>query len=266
VNVDIDGLSLYYQIHGSGDPVLLVHGFPLSGRLWEPITPALGRDFRLIVPDLRGLGRSEPSASASMSRFADDLVALLDTIGETRPVALVGMSMGGYIAFEFCRRRPDRLRALVLANTRAQADSAEEAQARRETAARVLREGSGIVAQAMVSRLFGAQASPDLRQCWVERMAGEDPLGVAAALGAMAERPDSFHTLASTRLPMLIVAGEDDSLTPLEGARRMQQAAPHARLEVIPEAGHMSPVEQPGRFAEILRQFLKELPPEPMGG
>jgi pimeloyl-ACP methyl ester carboxylesterase len=259
VSATIDGLSLYYEIHGSGEPILLVHGYPLSGRLWEPIIPALSRDYRLIVPDLRGFGRSESSASASMERYVDDLVALLEQIGETRPVTLVGMSMGGYIAFEFCRRRPERLRALVLANTRAQADTEEEARARRETAARVLHEGSGGVAREMVSKLFGVHAPQDLRDRWHERMAAADPQGVAVALEAMARRPDSFETLAATELPTLIIAGEDDTLTPLDGARRMQQAAPRAHLEVIPRAGHMSPVEQPGRFQELLRGFLEQL-------
>lgn len=241
--------------------MLLVHGFPLSGLLWEPMSAELSRDFRLIVPDLRGFGRSEASASTSMGRFVDDLAALLDAIGETRPVTLVGMSMGGYIAFEFCRRRPDRLRALVLANTRARADTEEEAQARRQTAARVPREGSAIVARAMVSHLFGVHAPQELRDRWVERMAGEKPIGVAAALEAMARRPDSFETLASMRLPVLIVAGGDDTLMPVEDARKMQQAAPHARLEVIPGAGHMSPVEQPQRFLDLLLRFLRQLPP-----
>ena len=256
----IDGLSLYHEIHGSGDPVLLVHGFPLSGKLWEPITPALCQDFRVIVPDLRGFGQSEASSSTSMDRFVDDLVALLDELGESRPVTLVGMSMGGYIAFEFCRRRPDRLRALVLANTRAEADTAAETEARRETATRVRKEGSEIVARAMADKLFGVHAPPALREEWIERMAAANPIGVAAALEAMAARPDSFETLATTSLPMLIVAGEDDTLTPLDGARRMQAAAPHAQLEQIPRAGHMSPVEQPDRFLEVVSSFLKRLP------
>lgn len=260
VKTSIDGLSFHYEIHGSGEPILLVHGFPLSGRLWEPITAALSQDYRVIVPDLRGFGGSETSTSTSMARYVDDLVGLLDAIGENRPVTLVGMSMGGYIAFEFCRREPDRLRALVLANTRAEADTAEETQTRHETAARVLQEGSGVVAQAMVSRLFGIHTPQELRDRWVEWMAETEPAAVAAALEAMAERPDSFATLASTKLPTLIIAGEDDTLTPLAGARRMQEAAPHVRLEIIPGAGHMSPVEQPDRFLAVLRAFVKGLP------
>jgi pimeloyl-ACP methyl ester carboxylesterase len=244
-------------VHGSGEPLLLVHGYPLSGRLWAPILPALRGEFRSIVPDLRGFGQSEASATADLARYVDDLVALLDHVGETRPVVLVGMSMGGYIAFEFYRRHPDRLRAMVLANTRARADSEAERAARQETARRALREGAGSVAQEMASLLFGVHAAQALREEWIERMSASDPRGIAAALEAMAQRPDSLETLAAAELPILIIAGADDTLTPLEEARRMQQAAPNARLVTLDQAGHMSPVEQPRPFVAALREFVR---------
>jgi 3-oxoadipate enol-lactonase len=255
----VGGRSLHYEVLGSGSPVLLVHGFPFTSELWDPIVPALEREYRLIVPDLRGHGRSQASATVTMAGYVEDLATLLDRIGEARPVVLVGMSMGGYIAFEFCRRHPERLRALVLANTRAQADNPEGLRARRELARRAEREGSGAVAESMLPRLFGPRASPQLRDRWRRIMATADPVGIVAALGAMAERPDSFSTLAALTCPVLIVAGDEDALTPLEGARQMQRAAPHSRLEVIPRSGHMSPVENPERFLEVLRRFLEEI-------
>ena len=259
MNVMIDGLSLYYEVHGTGDPILFVHGFPLSGELWRSFVPALRKKFRLIIPDLRGHGRSEASPGVTMAGFADDLATLLDTIGENRPVVLVGMSMGGYICFEFYRRQSQRVRAVVLANTRAQADSPEDARMRREMARRARREGSAAVAEAMVSRLFSPHAPKALRIRWLEIMAATNPEGIAAALEAMAGRSESLSTLASMSCPLLIIAGEDDTLTPPDDARRMHHAAPDARLEMLSGAGHMSPVEHPEPFLEALCRFLEKL-------
>lgn len=255
----IHGRSLFYEVHGAGDPILLVHGFPLSGELWRPLVPILGKTFKLIIPDLRGLGRSDASAEVTMAGFADDLAALLQHLDETRPVVLVGMSMGGYIAFEFCRRHRHRVRALVLTNTRAVADSPEGLADRREMAGLASREGSAAVGRAMLPRLFGPRASTALRARWLEIMAATRPEGIVAALGAMAQRPDSFPTLASMTCPVLIVAGEDDILTPPGDARRMHETAPCSRLEIIPGAGHMSPVERPEPFLAVLGRFLEAL-------
>jgi 3-oxoadipate enol-lactonase len=253
-------VSLFYELRGSGEPLLLVHGFPLSGELWEPIAGRLGSGYRQIVPDLRGFGRSGAGGDASMARFAVDLHDLLDHIGEPRPVVLAGLSMGGYIAFEFVRRYPDRVRALVLANTRAAPDNEEQARTRRETAERVLREGSDVVAQQMVGKLFAPAAPEELRERWHRIMAATPPQGVAAALRAMAERPDSADTLRSFERPVLVIAGQDDAIVPVSEAEAMSRTAPHGTLEIIADAGHLTPVEQPERFAAILERFLGSLP------
>jgi len=253
----VDGHVLSYRVHGEGEPILFVHGFPLSGRLWDAVAADLESDYRCIVPDLRGHGSSEPTASATMADYADDLAGLLDALGENRPVTLVGMSMGGYVAFEFCRRYPTRVRALVLTNTRAQADTAEAAEARRETARRVLAEGSAVVADAMAPKLFGPAASDELRTEWRRIMADTPPAGVAAALHAMAIRPASFDTLADIDAPVLIVAGGEDVITPPADAERMHESAPGSRLEVVADAGHMLAVEKPVELVAILRSFLE---------
>lgn len=258
MNISIDGRRLHCDVHGNGPPVLLVHGFPLAGRLWDPVVAALRHDYRLIVPDLRGHGSSEATSTATLGDYADDLARLLDAIDEQHPVVLVGMSMGGYIAFEFCRRHRGRVRALVLTNTRAQADTPEAAEGRRETAARVQREGSAVVADAMTAKLFGPAAPAALRDEWHAIMAETPPAGVAAALLAMAERPASVDTLAALDCPILIVAGEHDAITPPADARSMLAAAPQARLEIIPAAGHMTVVEQPARFVAVLADFLNK--------
>ncbi|HEV2149514.1 MAG TPA: alpha/beta fold hydrolase, partial [Longimicrobiaceae bacterium] len=155
----VNGATLRHEVFGEGEPVLFAHGFPLSGALWHPVVERLGGGWRCIVPDLRGHGGSAATPDAGMDDHADDLARLLDALGETRPVVLAGMSMGGYVAFAFARRHPERVRALALVNTRAQADTPEQARGRLETAERVLREGSATVADAMAGKLF-APAAP----------------------------------------------------------------------------------------------------------
>lgn len=259
MKADINGINLHYEVHGHGQPVLFIHGFPLSGELWAPAVERLGDGCTLVVPDLRGLGQSEATDDCSMGDYADDLNCLLDAIGETSPAIVVGLSMGGYIAFEFHRRYPERLRALVLADTRAVADTQEAAKARIVLAQRVLREGSSVVADAMLEKLFAPDASLKLRETWRRIMAASNPKGVAAALQAMGRRPDSIETLGTIEVPTLIIVGEKDALTPPADARTMQEGIAGSRLETIPGAGHMTPMEAPDRFAEVLREFVASL-------
>jgi 3-oxoadipate enol-lactonase len=261
VKATINGVSLNYEVHGAGPSVLFIHGFPFSGKMWEPLIEPMSDEYRLIIPDLRGHGESEASEEASMGQYVEDLVALLDEVGVKEPVVVVGLSMGGYIAFEFFRRYPERIHALVLADTRPQADTEEAREGRYETASRVLEEGSQVVAESMVQKLFASATPESLRAAWREQMAATPPEGVAAALRAMAERPDSTETLEALNRPVLIVVGEEDSITPPADAERMHELIPGSDLEVVPNAGHMTPVEQPERFTAILLQFLDELDP-----
>ena len=255
------GVALHHETAGEGEPVLFLHGFPFSGALWAPTVERLGGRWRCIVPDLRGMGRSPAAAAAGMDDYADDLARLLDVLGEKRPVVLVGMSMGGYVAFAFARRHPRRVRALALVATRAQADTEEGARGRLATADRVLREGSRGVADDMLGRLFAASAPEELRARWHAVMAATPPEGVAAALRAMAARPDSFGTIDLLARPVLAVAGEEDAIAPVADARRMADAAHDGRLVTVPGAGHMVPVERPDALADALRRFLQGLPP-----
>jgi 3-oxoadipate enol-lactonase len=257
----IDGLEIHLDERGDGEPLLLIHGFPLSGEMWDGTLERLEGRWRAIVPDLRGHGRSEVGDDASMERLAADLLALLDGLEERRPCVVVGLSMGGYVALELARRAPERVRALVLVDTRAEADEPDAAATRRETAERVEREGSATVAETMAEKLFGPSAPDSLRQTWRRRIEATPPAGIAAALRGMARRSARFDVLEGWRRPALLVVGEEDTVTPPAAARRMREAAPHARLEVVPEAGHLVPVEKPAEFARILNDFLDSLPP-----
>ncbi|MBX3393922.1 MAG: alpha/beta fold hydrolase [Phycisphaerae bacterium] len=252
----VNGVELSFEHHGRGTPVLLVHGFPLSSALWQSVISPLAKRHWVIAPDLRGMGQSEATADASMETYADDLSGLLDGLGSKEPVALVGLSMGGYIAFEFFRRNRDRVRAMVLADTRAEADTPEAAKARLETAEKVLREGSGVVVDAMTPKLFAKSASKALVEQWRAIMLATKPMGVAAALRAMSARADSTNTLPEIRVPALVLVGEEDAITPPATARTMHAGIAGSQIKLIPDCGHMSPVEKPEQFARICGEFL----------
>ncbi len=256
----LNGVDIAYEDIGTGPVVLLLHGFPLNGRMWSPIIAALSDAYRLIIPDLRGMGESEAtSTSAAMSDYADDAAALLDHLGIREPVVVAGLSIGGYIVFEFHRRHASRVRALGLIDTRSEGDSPEAAKGRAEQAKRVLAEGSHVVADAMKEKIFGPQVDPSLKEAWHGIMASTPPKGVAAALEALRNRTDFTPTLGQINLPTLIVVGEQDAITPPAGARAMHAAIRGSVLEVIPSAGHVPPLEQPAAFGRVMRQFLAGL-------
>lgn len=256
------GLRLSYQDVGEGEPLLLLHAFPLSGRLWGPQMEALSGRWRLLVPDLSGFGASEPTPEiCRMTDMAADAVALLDHLA-IRRVALGGLSMGGYAALAFAEAYPDRLRALVLAHTRAGADTQEARDRRLATARDVLEKGSGILVETAAPRLVGAttrSSRPDLLGLiggWVREA---PPEGVAAAQRGMAERPDRTPVLARIAVPALVVLGEEDELVPPDESRRMAEAIPGAETAVLARCGHLGNLERPAEFNAALGDFLAKL-------
>lgn len=250
------GLQLTYEERGQGEPLLLLHAFPLSGKMWEPQTD-IGR--RLIIPDLSGFGSSEPTPEiCRMTDFAEDAAALLDHLGIER-VVLGGLSMGGYAALAFAEKYPERLSGLVLADTRAGADSPEARDKRLAAARDVLEKGSGILVETTVPKLLGAATRsrrPDLVKQVGQWITEAPPAGVAAAQRGMAERPDRSAVLPRIAVPTLILVGEEDELTPPEESRRMAEAIPGARLEILQGAGHLSNLEATEDFNRILAEFL----------
>lgn len=254
-----NGLEMAVEIHGSGDPILFVHGFPLSRRLWHHAPALLSEKYTLVMPDLRGMGQSEATESATMTDYADDLAAILDATAPQKPAIVVGLSMGGYVAFEFFRRHGAKVRALVLADTKAEPDTVEAAKGRHDTAEKVLREGSGVVADAMTPKLFAKSTSTAVVEEWRAIMAATKPVGVAAALNAMASRPDSVPTLAQIKVPTLVIVGEEDAITPPANARTIHTGIEGAQLKTLPDAGHMPPVEKPAEFFGAISRFLSSL-------
>ena len=252
----INGIDLAYEDRGNGDPILCIHGFPLSHALWLPAAESLGDRYRFIMPDLRGMGQSGVTDEASMQIYAEDLAALLDHLKIDGPVTVMGLSMGGYVAFEFVRRFAQRVSKLVLVDTQAGADSDEKKQERATVAQKVLSEGVYFVADGMLPKLFAKNADTELLDRWHAILSATEARGVAAALHAMASRPDSRESFGDIRVPTLVVVGEEDAITPPELSKEMAAGIAGARLEIVPGAGHMVPVEAPAVFNDILADFL----------
>lgn len=262
MKVQLNHVEIAYTDQGSGTPVLFIHGYPLSKAMWEPQVKALSANCRVITVDLRGHGESDaPLWLYTMDFFADDILALLDHLSIDQ-VVLVGFSMGGYIAFAFYRKYKNRVKALILADTRPQADSPEGKLNRFKSAQTAYKEGAGPIAEAMIPKLLTPQTlqgRTEIVQA-VRRMITSTPVpGIVGDLMAMAERPDSVPLLSEIRCPTLIIVGEQDGLTPPADAKLMAEKIKNAKLEVIPGAGHLSNLEQPDSFNKAVQKFLASL-------
>ena len=264
--VAVHGVELALDDRGSGPALLFLHGYPFDGTLWRHQAGAFP-GWRTLIPDLRGLGRSDaPDLGYSMATYADDLAGLLDAIGVDE-VVLAGLSMGGYVAFEFLRRHRPRVRGLVLADTRAQADSAEGRKGR-ETAMAAAREGGApLIADQMLSRLL----APD-RAGVASRFGPDDDGGGTRWRESSARSPPCATGRTppascppSPDCPTLVVVGAEDQLTPPKDAEAIAKAIPGARLAVIPHAGHLAPLEQPEAFNEHLRVVARAARAGPLG-
>jgi YbgC/YbaW family acyl-CoA thioester hydrolase len=261
-HITVDSVELAVEVRGEGSPVLFVHGFPFDRTMWRHQLAGLSR-WKRIAPDLRGVGESSPGADEySIARYADDLVGMLDALG-VRQAVVCGLSMGGYILFELLRRYPDRLRAVVLCDTRPQADSVEARHNRDELARLAQERGPDAVAERLLPGLLAAATVVDqpevMRQC--REMARRCSVaGMVGALRAMRERPDSTPLLGTIRVPTLVIVGADDRPSPPAVAEAMAQAIPGARCAIIPGAGHVAPLEQPLATSRVLAEFLEAVP------
>ncbi len=255
-------LLMAYEDSADRVPVLWIHGFPLSSLLWDFQVEGLADVARLITPDLRGHGLTEPTDPPySMEVFADDCARLLDHLGIEGPVVIGGLSMGGYVAFEFCRRYPERVAGLILAATRAEADPPEVRAIRDQTADTAIAEGVEPIAAAMLPRLLAPAAykkHPELVVFVRDMMWATSTDGVVGASAAMRDRPDSTPDLARLDIPVLVIHGAEDQMIPVAAAESMTAALPQAELVVIPGAGHLPNLEQPEIFNNAVLGFLEQ--------
>ena len=260
------GLPLHCDESGQGHPLLLIHAYPLDGRLWNRQVEELATVARVLVPDLRGFGRSHRGPpAADLVDFAADLIHLLDERGIDRAI-FCGVSMGGYITLAALKQWPERISGVALCNTRAGADSAEGREAREISARRVLEEGLTPIADAMAPRMLSAatlRREPELGaevRRWMMEQGSE---GVATALRAMAGRPDRTPLLESLRVPAVVVAGEEDSLIAREEGEAMARAIPGASHHLIPGTAHLSNLERPDLYNSILSTLVQKVSQAP---
>jgi pimeloyl-ACP methyl ester carboxylesterase len=254
-------LSFERRGEGARDVVLLVHGFPLDHTQWAGQLQGLAGWTRL-APDLRGVGRSAAVGEpASMAAYAADLIALLDRLGIGQAVCC-GLSMGGYVLFELLRQRPDRVRALILCDTKAEADTPEGQRGRDELVSLARQAGSAAVVDRLLPKLLGATTrrdAPGLVESVRAMALGMPVEGMVGALVAMRDRPDSTSLLPTIDVPALVIGGVEDEITPPAGMRALAARIPGATFVDVPRAGHLAPLEQPGQVNAHLQDFLERL-------
>jgi pimeloyl-ACP methyl ester carboxylesterase len=260
----VRGIEMAYDVEGAGPPVVLLHGYPFNRSMWREQVEALRESYRVITPDLRGLGETEATEEpATMIEMARDLDALLDHL-EIKRAVVGGLSMGGYVAFAFVRRFPLRVRALLLADTRAQADTDEACTSREEQARKILAEGMSAISDDFLKKVLAPETiaeRPEMVARVREMILSTKPEGAAAALRGMAARSDQTYFLPNILAPTLILVGSADKLAPPSDAELMHKEIRGSRLEIIEGAAHVSNIERPAEFNRALIGFLRALQP-----
>ena len=245
--------KLFVEEHGQGIPLTLLHGYPLDHRLWADVVPILKQSCRVILPDLRGHGQSPaPKGPYTMREMAEDVVAMLDGL-EIQQTYIAGHSMGGYVAIALARYFPERLLGLALTASHAYADSAEKKQSRLDSIARIKKEGVAQIFSTMSDKLTYNKRIAERVQ---EIIAGANAEGAMGILMAMAERLDSITVLANLKKPVLIIAGKDDQIIPIETSRKMAREIKTPRFIEISGAGHVPMFDQPEKTAEALLSVI----------
>ena len=229
--------------------------------MWRDQVGALAQDYRVIAPDFRGHGESAvTSGPSTMELLATDVAGLLDNLNVS-DATIGGLSMGGYVALAFYRLFPSRVRSLILAATRAQADTAEAKQNRAVQAEKALLEGLEGIVDGLLSKLLAPETvakRPEVVRRLREMMTSTNPQGAAAALQGMALRQDHTSLLPQIAVPTLIFAGDEDAIIPLADAELMHREIAGSRLEVVAGAGHVLNLEWPNEFNSTLLSFLSE--------
>jgi 3-oxoadipate enol-lactonase len=258
----INGASMAYEEAGDGMPVILLHGFPFDHRMWSNQFEALRSSYRVITPDFRGMGGSDiPMDNISLDQYANDILALMDQL-QLQQAVLVGFSMGGYVAFSMLRMAPERFFAVILANTRPEADTQEGRKNRMAMATSLFEKGSTAAREAMIPKLLSEedqQSMPDLVS-ELGSVINSMPLeGLVHACLAMAFRKDSVSLLPSISVPTLVIAGEKDAIAPPDVMRQMADRIPNSQMISIAGAAHLTPMEKPEAFNSAMMKFLKGL-------
>jgi pimeloyl-ACP methyl ester carboxylesterase len=262
-SLETGGRRLAWLEAGAGWPVILLHAFPFKAEMWRPQLEAVPSGWRFIAPDLRGFGRAhllrlkveDGAPPLTVDDYAADVSALMDAL-KLDDAVIGGLSMGGYVAFALFRQAPARFAAMILADTRSQADTPQAREARLQLRALLAARGPSAVADQMLPKLLSPSAAPETVAAARQMIESADPAAIDAAIGALMARPDSTPDLPRMTRGTLVIVGEDDAITPAADARAMQNAIPRSTLTVIPGAGHLSNLERPDIFSRALGDFL----------
>jgi len=264
MRVQINGTTIHYEEHGAQDgmPVVFIHGFPFGMQMWTPQLGVLPTSIRAIAFDVRGHGRSDVGDGLySIEFFVDDLIGLLDHLNIGKAV-IVGLSMGGYIALRAIERHPDRIRGLVLSNTRSEGDPNEGRVKRAATIKAIKRDGVNVFADGFLKAVFGPasfESNPSAVQMIRSIIEQNSPIGICGTLLALAARTDTTASLATIGVPTLILVGEHDTLTPPAASASMHEKIIGSEYHIVPNAAHMGNLENPQFFNEKLFSFLKRI-------
>jgi len=247
---------------GDAGNVLLLHAFPVSAQMWEPqLAPLAESGYRVVAPYVYGFDSSPSRPGWSMEDYARDLARLVEALGWSS-ATVVGLSMGGYQALAFYRLYPELVDSLVLCDTRANADSPEVLAGRQQFRQAVMEKGSEEAAARMVPNFFAKESyasNQPLIEKTRESIVRQTPEEISEAMRAIAERKDSTELLTEIACPTLIINGMEDIVTTTEVAAEMHALIPGSKLELIPEAGHLSNLDQPAMFNGILLEHLRGL-------
>ncbi|WP_166826945.1 alpha/beta fold hydrolase [Thalassoroseus pseudoceratinae] len=261
--ISLEDTELNVLDQGHGPTVLLVHGFPVDHRMWRKQTATLSQTHRVIAPDLRGFGESPATTGViSMTQFADDLADLLEQMEVAEPIVFCGLSMGGYIAWQFAHHYPEKLRGLILCDTKATADSEAAVATRHDVAEKVIADGPEFLSKSMPSKIFSNHSRaehPELVEFVQQMIRDASPNGIAAASWGMSLRPDMTELLPTISVATLVVVGEDDELTSPSEMQTIAESIPNGKAVVVPQAGHMAPLEQPAIVNDAIINFLQSL-------
>jgi pimeloyl-ACP methyl ester carboxylesterase len=261
----VRGIEMAYEDVGSGPPIILLHGYPFNRSMWREQADSLSTNYRVIIPDLRGHGETSVTQEpATIAEMAQDVATLLDEL-EIKRVILGGLSMGGYVALAFYRRFGlRRVRALILADTRSQADTMEARRNREDQAGKILKQGMSSIADDFLKKVLTPATlsqKPEITERVREMIVTTKPQGAAAALRGMAVRQDQTDFLPEIIAPTLIIVGSEDQLTPPVDAEMMHREIRGSRLEIVEGASHLSNLERPAEFNRALKNFLDALQP-----
>ncbi len=251
MTIDVNGTTLAYNVQGSGRPILLIHGFPLDSRIWARTAAILARSMRVFCFDVRGFGESAPATGFSMRDLANDIAdaAMQLKVG---PCPMAGLSMGGYVLQALAKYRPEAISHLILVDTKADADTAD-GKAKRDAMARVARgKGTKPVADAMAPNMLGASPDASIVDELRQIMESQRPETIASAAIAMRDREDFTDFLPTLKIPLGLIFGTEDKISPLSIGQAIKDRVPGSNLFEIAAAGHLSPMEQPQAVAEAI--------------